>query len=61
MFPSGSIEPSADKRTAAREMHEMFAAYLNAGFSRREAMELTKVMLVNAINNNATNPPNTES
>jgi hypothetical protein len=57
----GFIEPSADKRTAAREMHEMFAAYVHAGFSRREAMELTKVMLLNAMQSGAQPNNNTES
>jgi len=42
------VEPSAVARAAAREMHEMFIALTDEGFTEKQALELLANMLKNA-------------
>lgn len=40
------MKPSpADLHTAAEALHDLFEAYLDAGFERDEALELTKAVM----------------
>lgn len=34
------VEPSADHRRAARQLHELFAALRQAGFSEKQALSI---------------------
>jgi hypothetical protein len=42
-------EPSADMRTSARQMHEMFTALTDEGFSRLEALHIIGSILAAGI------------
>lgn len=38
-------EPSAANRKAAADMHELYVSYVEAGFSRQQAMEILREMI----------------
>lgn len=39
----GEVEPSADQRQHARYMREVYVSYLDAGFTRNEALFFTSM------------------
>lgn len=39
----GEVEPSADQRQQARYMREVYVSYLDAGFTRNEALFFTSM------------------
>ena len=39
---NGPVEPPADLRQSAVAMHQMFIAYVDAGFTETQALELVK-------------------
>lgn len=43
------IEPSADMRTAAHAMREMYVALVNEGFTTQEAMAMIGVAIATAM------------
>ena len=49
----GMTEPNADTRKAARQLREFYVAYVQAGFSEPQALELVKALLSGA----ASTPP----
>lgn len=42
------VEPSAQSRVIAREIHDQFTAFMQAGFSRPEALHLTTIFMSHA-------------
>lgn len=42
-------EPSADQRTGADEMHAQYTAYVDAGFSKQQAMQLVCELIRSAV------------
>jgi hypothetical protein len=50
------IEPSADLRNVAAGVYELYTAYLMAGFTESQAMELIKVQVAAMVRNAKDNP-----
>lgn len=50
-FFSGAAkrEPSADQRKGADEMHAQYTAYVDAGFSKQQAMQLCIELIRSAV------------
>jgi hypothetical protein len=46
----GKTEPPAEMRAAAQSMWQIYVSLRDAGFSRADALELVRTMLVSAIN-----------
>lgn len=44
--------PFSDLAMAAIGMHEMFTSWVDAGFTRAEALELTKTVLASSLGTN---------
>jgi hypothetical protein len=40
------IEPSADSRMVANDMHDQFQAFIQTGFTRAESLHLTAVYMM---------------
>lgn len=50
--PGQLPEPASEYRGASADLAQLFASYLESGFTREEALELVKVMLQECIRRN---------
>lgn len=55
-FGKAPVEPGAEIRQAAQMSMQIYRAYLDEGFTRKEAMELTKAFIAMGVEANRDKP-----
>jgi len=43
----GLVEPAAEWRNAAKQVYEMYVAFIQSGFTEQQALELVKQLVKN--------------